>query len=98
MNKKNKSYHEKFDSFYQSKEWKVLRATKFYDSNGICEMCLKDGIINEAREIHHIVPITRDWSKRLEYNNLISLCSNCHNKIHDRQSCLQSFLDFWETI
>ena len=35
--KKNKSkYHEKFDSFYQSKSWKVLRATKFYDSNGIC--------------------------------------------------------------
>ena len=95
---KNKSYHEKFDSFYQSKSWKLLRSQKFYASNGLCELCLKDGIINEAREIHHIVPIEKDWNKRLDYQNLIALCPEHHNLMHERISPLQQFLKDWDNL
>jgi 5-methylcytosine-specific restriction protein A len=28
--------------------------------------------------VHHIIPLVRDWSKRLENTNLITLCTYCH--------------------
>ena len=61
-------------------------------------MCRKNGIIKEAKEIHHIIPIEEDWSKRLDYDNLIALCSDCHNAQHERISPLQKFLNTWNKI
>ena len=98
MKQKQINYHEKYNKFYQSKEWHELRMAKWVSANGLCELCLKNGIINEAREIHHIVPIEKDWSKRLDYDNLLALCSDCHNQQHLRISPLQKFFKSWETI
>lgn len=92
------NYHEKYRDFYNSPAWKALRNYKFGAADGLCERCLAKGIVRAAREIHHIVPIEIDYSKRLDYDNLIALCSDCHNKIHNRQSPLQNFLDFWENM
>lgn len=98
MKQKTKTYHEKFDKFYQSKEWQLLRNQKWVDADGLCEMCLAKGIIREAKEIHHIEPITENWNKRLDYDNLIALCSDCHNQQHLRISPLQKFLSEWDKI
>ena len=95
---KNKTYHERYNSFYQSAEWKALRESRFAFAEGLCELCRKKGIVRAAREIHHIVPIEKDWSKRLDYDNLIALCSDCHNQQHLRISPLQKFFKSWETI
>jgi 5-methylcytosine-specific restriction protein A len=98
LENKNKTYHEKYNSFYNSAEWKALRNYKWGIANGLCEHCLKKGIVRQAREIHHIVPIEEDWSKRLDYDNLLALCSDCHNFEHLRISPLQKFLKDWENI
>ena len=98
MKRKIKTYHEKFDKFYQSKEWQQLRQAKWCQADGLCELCRKNGIIKEAKEIHHIIPIAEAWSKRLDYDNLIALCSDCHNAQHERISPLQKFFKSWETI
>ena len=98
MKRKIKTYHEKFDKFYQSKEWQLLRNQKWVASEGLCEMCRAKGIIREAKEIHHIEPITENWNKRLDYDNLIALCSDCHNQQHLRISPLQKFLNAWDKI
>lgn len=98
MKQKQMNYHEKYDSFYQSKEWKLLRNQKFYDADGLCEICRAKGIIKSAKEIHHKIPIEEDWSKRLDYDNLIALCSDCHNQQHLRISSLQKFLSAWNKI
>lgn len=92
------TYHEKFDKFYNSKEWKSLRNQKFSDANGLCEMCYKDGIIRQGREVHHKVPIEKNWNKRLDYDNLILLCPEHHQQMHDRDSQLQKFLREWENL
>lgn len=86
------TYKDKFWWFYNTKEWKALRARKFYDADGLCEMCWQNGVVEQAKEIHHIIPIEKDWNKRLDYNNLISLCSQHHNEQHERVSELQKFL------
>lgn len=92
------TYNEKFSQFYNSSEWKNLRNQKFYDADGLCELCKKNKIIKQGKEVHHIIPIETDWSKRLDYDNLILLCNDCHNAQHERISPLQKFLKDWENI
>ena len=98
MRKKPMTYHEKYNQFYQSKEWQLLRNQKYYDANGLCEMCRAKGIIKRGKEVHHKIPIEEDWSKRLNYDNLILLCSDCHNAQHERVSPFQKFLKDWNNL
>ena len=73
---------------YNSREWRELRAAKLCSTNGLCEECLKQGIVTPARCVHHVVPIetarTKDEMKRLAFdvNNLLALCFACHARIH----------------
>lgn len=97
MNKKD-NYHSKYNSFYCSREWQQLRQAKWVASDGLCELCREKGIIRSAKEIHHKTPIDEDWSKRLDYDNLIALCSDCHNAQHERISPLQKFFKSWESL
>ena len=46
----------------------------------LCEMCKENERLTVATEVDHIVPIKKDWSKRLDINNLQSLCHSCHMK------------------
>jgi len=94
------NYHERYKSFYQSREWKSLRAYKFTEARGLCEECLKQGKIIGGKEIHHIVPIDTNegWERRYDIANLKCLCPQCHNKAHERVSALQKFNEFWEKL
>lgn len=94
--KKENNYKEKFKTFYNSREWKILRDMKYCDSDGLCEKCRKQGKISAGVDVHHIVPIEKDWNKRLDYDNLILLCKECHNEIHDRGGEFSKFLNVWE--
>ena len=73
---------------YNSREWKELRIAKLRSTKGLCEECMKQGIVTPARCVHHIVPIetarTKDEMKRLAFdvNNLRALCFACHAHIH----------------
>ena len=98
MKQKQMNYHEKYAEFYNSAEWKNLRNQKFFDANGLCELCKEKGIIREGIDVHHLVEISKDWSKRLDYDNLVLLCKDCHNEIHNRRSALQDFLNFWDDM
>lgn len=92
------TYHEKYNAFYQTKEWKQLRKQKFEDADGLCEECKKNGIVKIGKEVHHIIPIGKDWSKRLDYDNLILLCKECHNQKHDRISQFKRFNEMWDKL
>ena len=75
---------------YNSREWKELRIAKLRSTNGLCEECLKEGIVTSARCVHHVVPIetarTKDEMKRLAIDcglqGLRALCFACHARIH----------------
>lgn len=92
----NETYHDKYGWFYASKEWQILRDYKYRLANGLCEKCLSQGIVKQGKEVHHIKPIETNWDMRLNIDNLVLLCRDCHNAIHDRQSDFQKFLDKWE--
>ena len=77
-------------SIYNSKEWQQLRIAKLRSTDGLCEECLKQGIVTSARCVHHVVPIetarTKDEMRRLAIDcglqGLKSLCFACHASIH----------------
>jgi len=63
--------------------WQAARAhyLKSY-AKGLCEDCYEKGELKAAQQVHHIVPIAEDKTKRLEYNNMRALCRECHDAAH----------------
>ena len=79
--KENDKHYDKYrrnktnDSFYHSKEWRALSAYILAKHNYQCAECGK-----VATEVHHIIEINEDWGKRLDIDNLMPLCTCCHNR------------------
>lgn len=74
----------KYAEFYRSKEWDKVRKARLALDTGLCQKCKKEGKITIADMVHHKVEIKDDWDKRLDIENLISLCNKCHNSIHKK--------------
>ena len=72
----------KYTKFYQSTAWRKMRQQVLIRDNYLCQHCLSQGVVNDKDLIvHHKVELKRDWSKRLDMNNLETVCISCHNKI-----------------
>ena len=78
-----KEYAKKF---YKSKQWAEVREKVWQRDRGLCQRCLKNGVIKEANTIHHINPITpdniNDPEVTLNPDNLVTLCMDCHAAVH----------------
>jgi 5-methylcytosine-specific restriction enzyme A len=68
----------KYDKFRGSREWQRKRAAIVQRDLHLCQVCMQQGIYNSAVEVHHIVPLSEDFNKRLDDNNLICLCHKHH--------------------
>lgn len=73
---------KRFRLFYLSKQWQDLRLFKLAN-NPLCEECERHNRITPARAVDHVIPLAVDWSLRLDYDNLQSLCDytspyDCH--------------------
>lgn len=81
----NRRYNAKRDPkyirFYNSSDWRILSRKRLQDDGYKCVLCKKI-----ASEVDHIKPIQtpEGWELRLDYNNLQSLCIDCHNAKHER--------------
>jgi len=55
----------------------------------LCEICRSRGFITPAVAVHHDYEISngQDELERqdiaFDYNNLVSICQTCHNRIHN---------------
>ena len=72
---------------YDTLKWRKLRLSKLID-NPLCEICLSKDIVTPAIDIHHIDSFMNyEGLKRLDkafnYDNLQSLCKECHQKQHN---------------
>ena len=68
---------EERQKIYQSTKWKELRL----------ELCLAKDIVKPAEDIHHIDSFmnytgTKRLAKAFDFNNLMSICKECHAKEH----------------
>lgn len=76
-------------NFYMSGAWiKCARAYK-RDRSGLCERCLKNGLIVPGDEVHHKIRLTpeniNNPAVALNWDNLELLCKDCHLKEHSRK-------------
>lgn len=72
--------------FYTTIHWIRCRDGYRKYRRGLCEECLKKGIIKAGTEVHHKIPLTidnvRDPNIALNWDNLSLLCPECHQEIH----------------
>ena len=70
------------DPLYQTQAWKETRLAVLGRDNYICQCCLEDGILTPATTVHHVKYLDKYPELGLEIDNLISVCGDCHAKIH----------------
>ena len=74
--------------FYYTKAWQQTREAFRKSKGGLCEECLRNGIIKAGEIVHHKVHLTpeniNDPNVTLNWDNLELLCRDCHAKMHGR--------------
>ena len=76
--------------FYKSKEWLAKREEILIRDNYECQNCKAEGRLTikensrSSLEVHHIVELKQDPLLGLDNDNLITLCIDCHNEVHNR--------------
>jgi 5-methylcytosine-specific restriction protein A len=72
-------------SYLNTPRWVRLREYKF-SQNPLCELCEAKGIVRQTDEVHHIIPVdidNPDDDVIYNYDNLQSLCYQCHDEVHN---------------
>lgn len=74
-----------YNTFYRSYKWISKRSRIMQQYDYLCVNCKgteREGTPSET--VHHIEEIRLAWDKRLDNDNLIPLCEECHKEIHKR--------------
>lgn len=85
----NEAKRKERQKIYSTTRWRRLRLLKLNNSP-LCEVCTSEGRITTATEVHHIISFTDfvEQSDReryaFDYDNLQSICKQCHQKEHAR--------------
>ena len=101
---RDKQFHE----FYLSKEWGLSKRQVTIRYHGLCLWAYYEmHLIAKADEVHHIIPLKDDWSRRHDPGNLIPLTHAAHMLVESlyrknasekakTQKILFSLLKQWE--
>ena len=79
----------RIDIFRSSALWQKKRETIKKRDLNLCQICIRN-LFNtnflykyKDLQVHHIIPIQEDWDKRLDDDNLITLCPY-HHKLAEK--------------
>ena len=73
--------NSKANSFRNTNAWIIKREQIKRRDKYLCQICLMNNIYTYNNlQVHHIIPINIDYSKRLDSDNLITLCTYHHNQ------------------
>ena len=80
--------------FRSSRLWQKKRQEIKIRDKYLCQYCKNKGIYQFNKlEVHHILPISRSWNKRLKNSNLITLCHLCHKKADNNDISINELKD-----
>ena len=77
--RQNKNLSNERSKFNSSKKWAKTRNLVFERDNYTCSNCKKRGTYIEC---HHLFSYKNYPEKKLDVNNLVTICYTCHKKIH----------------
>ena len=66
------------EDFFQSREWRELRYIVIKRDGARCLACGRSPANGIIIHVDHIVPVSKDWGKRLDIKNLQVLCEECN--------------------
>ena len=67
---------------YYGGTWKRIRAA-YIAAHPLCEVCQNDGRLTPASIVHHKIRLTEGGAN--DWDNLQSLCSECHSRHHAKR-------------
>lgn len=70
--------------FYGSYEWQVTAREAIKAAHGECRMCKENHKLTKATTAHHIKYLRNAPELAYEQSNLLALCHDCHERIHER--------------
>ena len=74
------------EAFYNSNAWKECRTAYKKSVGGLCERCLKNGLVVAGEIVHHKIHLTpaniNDPAVTLNFKNLELVCRECHALEH----------------
>lgn len=69
------------DKFRNTQSWRRKAAVILDRDYHCCRVCARAGVIcTQDLSVHHIIPLARDYDKRLDDDNLITLCRYHHEQ------------------
>lgn len=89
---------KRLQRFRASDEWKRIRQKVIERDGGLDQYVLHEtGELKAGFSVHHIVPLSEDWSRRTDPSNLITLSDDTHASIEykykgKQRAALQSLL------
>ena len=69
-------------AFYHTGEWKRKRAEILQRDHNACQICRAKGRYRKAETVHHVKHLKDCPELALTNENLLSLCSACHEDMH----------------
>lgn len=77
---------------YASRMWNEIKKNIFERDEYKCKRCGDTGTIkNYSLRIHHIIPFEVE-ATRLDIDNMVLLCRNCHKFVHSKKNLNNEFL------
>lgn len=84
----------KANRFRKTNAWKEKSVEIRQRDNFLCQVCLKENIFNyQDLQVHHIIPLEQDYDKRLDNDNLITLCSKHHKQAEKQEMKAEALLN-----
>jgi len=65
--------------YHNSAAWKHLRRAKL-SVQPLCEVCIRREVVEPAKVVDHIIPISAGGPKLPPLDGLMSMCQACHNQ------------------
>lgn len=72
------------DQFRSSRKWREKRERIRRRDKNLCQICIRNlydtqcQYMFEGLSVHHAIPIEQDWDKRLDDDNLLTMCGMHH--------------------
>lgn len=77
-------YPKQTNPFYLDKRWKRKREVILMRDEYLCRECKRYGKVTPANTVHHIYTLEEHPQYKLTNDNLLSLCNECHELMHNR--------------
>lgn len=81
-------------AFYNDRGWRRISHEIMREQHNECQLCRQHGRYSRAKVVHHVCYLrkrpdlaysrTYTDSEGREHKQLIALCQNCHEQIHNR--------------